>query len=102
MWLRVGSPLIATVRQKNRISRRFELTEQTREAGWVVGITDRSGLEKNCQSIRRFSYSMRLAISEWDSTDVGGNAMLKAALIAAFIAVTALSPASAGSQGPVQ
>ena len=35
----VGSSLIATVRQKNRISRRFELTEQTREAGVLSSTT---------------------------------------------------------------
>ena len=64
MWLRVGSQLIATVRQKTGYPVRFELTEQTLEAGWVVGITDRSGLEKYCQSFRQFSYGMRLAISE--------------------------------------
>ena len=47
---------------------------------------------------RRFYYGMRLAMSEWNSTDVGGKPMLKAALIAGFVAVTAFSPASAGSQ----
>ena len=58
-------------------------------------------LEKNIPSIGRFSYGMRLAIREWNSTNVGGKPMLKGTLIAAFIAVTALSPARTCAMTPI-
>jgi len=74
------------------------LTEQTRASGWVVWGSPTIPPGKNVPSIGRFSYGMRLAIREWNSTEVGGKPMLKAALIGAFIAVAALSPSSAGSQ----
>jgi hypothetical protein len=55
-------------------------------------------LGKNVPSIGRFSYGKRLAIREWNFDRLGGKPMLKGTLIAAFIAVTALSPTPAGSQ----